>query len=144
MYHGLSLGGGYVFEPAPQVAVDVYGHGTWVSMAGKTVTDNLAHHIDFKRAESLRLVSGFRASYLADKDVRPYIGLALDWETMGRPAVYVDGYRANRANMSGASALMELGISRKHSTNLFIDIRAAGSVGQRKGIGGLAQIRYRF
>ncbi|MDR2861177.1 MAG: autotransporter outer membrane beta-barrel domain-containing protein, partial [Syntrophobacterales bacterium] len=144
MYYGASLGGGYVFEPAPKFAVDLYGHGTWVRLAARDADDNLGQHIEFRRADSLRLVSGFRAAYALKERVRPYAGLAVDWETMGRPDVYINGYRADRADFSGVSGLLELGVGIEEGDSIFIDIKAAGSVGKRSGIGGLIELKYKF
>ena len=144
MYHGASLGGGYVFEPTSKFAVDLYGHGTWISMGNRSVDDNLGQHIEFKKADSLRVISGLRTSYMATEQTRPYGGVAIDWETMGRPKAYIDGHLANRADLSGVSVLFELGIGSKVSDSIFIDAKAAGSVGQRRGGGGLIEARYQF
>jgi outer membrane autotransporter protein len=144
MYYGASLGGGYVFEPSPKLAVDLYGYGSWLSLAKKNVDDNLHEHIRFERADSLRFVSGFRASYSADKRLRPYAGVAFDWETMGRPRATIDGYQADRADISGASGLVELGINGQLDRNVFIDAKVSGVFGLRDGIGGMVEFRYRF
>ncbi|MCL1925517.1 MAG: hypothetical protein FWF95_00075 [Syntrophorhabdaceae bacterium] len=143
-YHGVSLGGGHVFEPAPRFTVDLYGYGMWVRMNDRNVTDSLGQRIEFEAAHSLRIVSGFRAGYEASERVRPYVGIAADWETMGKPNVSIDGYQANRADMSGFSALAEAGVGYKSGSNIFIDIKAAGSLGVRDGIGGMAEVKYRF
>ncbi|MDR2209784.1 MAG: hypothetical protein LBE22_12695 [Azoarcus sp.] len=144
MYYGASLGGGFVFEPAPKVAVDLYGHGTWTRLSGKSIEDNLAHRIEFKDADSLRFVAGFRASYAADERLRPYVGLAADWEALGKPKVYIDGYKADRADLSGLSGLIELGVNGKVGKSVFVDVKAAGSVGKRQGIGGMMEVKYEF
>ena len=124
----------------------------WISMvteAGspwqkRNANSGLGYAVHFERADSLRLVSGLRAAYKANQEMRPYVGLALDWEVLGRPEVRIDGYQADRADLSGLSGLLELGIGRKMSDRVFIDARAAGSVGQRRGIGGMLEIRYAF
>jgi outer membrane autotransporter protein len=144
LYYGSSLGGGYVFEPNEKVAVDLYGYGTWVHREGTDVDDNLGQHIEFEDADSFRLISGFRASYEQKENIRPYVGLAVDWETMGESEVRIDSHRTNEAELAGVSGLFELGVGIKTDDNSFLDVRFAGSAGQRDGLGGLMEVRYRF
>jgi hypothetical protein len=144
VYHGASLGGGYVFEPFPKFGVDLYGHGIWTSLAEKGVRDNLGQNIQFERADSLRFVSGFRASYMADERLRPYVGVAKDWEVLGRPKVHINNQAADSADFSGVSVLFELGLTPKIGNNLFVDMKGTGTVGKRRGLGGLLELRYEF
>jgi hypothetical protein len=58
--------------------------------------------------------------------------------------VRVDGYQADKADLSGVSGLMELGIGSKIADRVFVDARAAGTVGNRRGLGGMFEIRYAF
>jgi outer membrane autotransporter protein len=144
LYHGASLGGGYVLNPAEKISVDLYGHGIWISMRDREFDDSLGMRIEYKRANSLRLVAGLRAGYTATERVRPYAGLAVDYEALGKPQVRVDGYTMNRADMSGASALAELGVNIKAGDAWFVDLKGTGSVGKRTGAGCMAEVKYEF
>ena len=145
MYHGASVSAGYVFEPAANFMTDIYGRALWTSVAKREVRDSLGMTIQFERANSMRLISGFRTAFIAkDADIRPYFGMALDWETMGKPKVYVDSFKADRADISGLSGLIELGFNSRLDKGLFFDMKIAGSVGQRTGIGGMLELKYEF
>jgi outer membrane autotransporter protein len=143
-YYGASLGGGRVFEWGPKFLTDLYGHGIWTAQRGRDIQDSLGHRIEIDDIHSLRLVSGFRSSYMARDNLRPYLGLAADWETMSRPRVYVDGYQASPAKLTGLSGLVELGVGLKTGDRVFMDFKATGSAGKRRGLGGLMEIRYAF
>ena len=140
VYYGLSVGGGYVCKSKSGCAMDVYGRLIWTHFPEKIVCDR----ITYDGADSLRLVAGLRASYLATEKLRPYVGVALDWELLGRLDMTLDGLKADRTDISGLTGLLEAGINYNVSDNIFIDLRVAGSVGKREGIGGQLEIKYRF
>lgn len=144
MYYGGTLGAGYVFTNDEGFAVDLYSRAVWISMEEDEVVDSLGQEINYDKADSLRTIYGFSVGYMPNEYARYYIGAALDWEQMGEAGATIDGYKIEGEDMSGESALFEIGANWKAKKNVFIDLKAAGSTGMRDGYGGLIEFKYIF
>lgn len=143
-YHGVSVGGGYVFALNERSSVDVYGHGIWTHQGSDTVRDSLGQRISFEDVDSFRVVAGARLSHAVSEQTRLFAGLGLDWETDGKPGVRVDGYRADKADLSGVSGTGELGVVMQPRDNTFIELKLKGSAGERDSVGGALNARFQF
>lgn len=143
-YHGVSVGGGYVFALNERSSVDVYGHGIWTHQGSDTVRDSLGQRISFEDADSFRVVAGARLSHAVSEQTRLFAGLGLDWETDGKPGVRVDGYRADKADLSGVSGTGELGVVMQPRDNTFVELKLKGSAGERDSVGGALNARFQF
>ena len=144
LYYGTTLGGAYVFTPTESSTLELYSHGIWTRQLGSSVTDDINQRIDFHHADSLRLVAGGRFDFEAHEKVRPFAGIALDWETMGKPEVDIDGFRAKTADLSGASGVAELGMFITIRDGLGLNTKGTATVGKKEGFGGVVQLQYEF
>lgn len=78
-----------------------------------------------------------------DKKIRPFAGLTLDYEFKGKPEAYIDGHKADTADLSGISGIAEIGVSCRQK-NSSIDLALSGAMGKRQGYGITLNFRNRF
>ncbi len=146
-YYGASFGGGYVFELSEGVSMDVYSHGIWTHQKGNMLKDNLGQIIQFKNSNSFRILVGSRTYFaLSSEQIRPFAGLGMDWEIDGKPKVFVDGYQAHVAKLSGLSGMAEIGLSVYPNTKrpLSLEFGLQGFLGKRDGFAGELKAKYWF
>ena len=125
----------------------MYGHGVWTHQRGNTLNDNLGQTIRFENSNSYRILAGGRAYFgINSEQVRPFVGAGVDWEIDGKPKVFVDGYQAHVAKLSGVSGVAEIGLSiypnSKHPLSLEFGLQ--GFSGKRDGFAGDLKVRYWF
>ncbi|WP_236864088.1 autotransporter outer membrane beta-barrel domain-containing protein [Campylobacter devanensis] len=145
-YFGIHVGAGYEFKIYNQ-ALDIYAKYLYNNLAGDEIEIMHIPYV-FEAVESHRLITGSR--YKIDLDpkdsfkITPYAGAALDYEFKGSGDVYASGFAVDSPTLSGASAMLEAGLSIDGNRGFTIDIGAFGHLGKRQGINGIANLKFEF
>nr|WP_272887904.1 autotransporter outer membrane beta-barrel domain-containing protein [Campylobacter sp. P0109] len=145
-YFGVHMSAGYEFKRYNHT-VDLYAKYLYNNLAGDKI-DILDLPHDFKAVESHKLLTGARYKVdlapINNFKLSPYAGAALDYEFKGSGDVYASGFAVDSPTLSGASAMLEAGLSIDGNRGFTIDIGAFGHLGKRQGINGIANLKFEF
>ena len=150
-YHGLSFGGGHVWNLGGNSAVDLYGRYVWTRQAGDSAKVKIGGDnegtVKFSDVDSHRLRVGLRYSNAWSGSNRFYAGAAWEHEFDGEAgARIVDvGKIDDSPDLKGSTGIAEFGfVFNPDRKNLFIDLGIQGYGGKRSGVTGSAQLKYLF
>jgi hypothetical protein len=149
-YHGLSLGGGYIWKISDGARFDLYGRYVWTHQAGDSVsikTGEGNEAIKFLAADSHRVRFGGRYTQDWSKISQFYVGAAWEHEFDGKTEAKIpDGGAVDAPEMKGNTGMAEFGLvfSPTGNRNLSIDVGLQGYGGKRRGVTGSAQLKYVF
>lgn len=145
-YFGIHVGAGYEFKIYNQ-ALDIYAKYLYNNLAGDEI-EIMNTPYEFKAVESHKLITGARYKVdlapINNFKLSPYAGAALDYEFKGSGDVYASGFAVDSPTLSGASAMLEAGLSIDANKGFTVDIGAFGHLGKRQGINGLANVKFEF
>ena len=141
---GLSLGGGFVKQTAPNRSLETYQHLIYTLLGSDQVTDSIGQDIRFDSDNSLRLLAGARWTQEQQGKASFYAGAALDYEFRGKTGATINSNRADGANLKGLTGILELGFSAKQSETLTLDGALYGYVGKKEGLAGSLTLTKRF
>ncbi|WP_180383414.1 autotransporter outer membrane beta-barrel domain-containing protein [Campylobacter devanensis] len=145
-YFGIHVGAGYEFKIYNQ-ALDIYAKYLYNNLAGDEI-EIMNTPYEFKAVESHKLITGARYKVdlapINNFKLSPYAGAALDYEFKGSGDVYASGFAVDSPTLSGASAMLEAGLSIDGNRGFTIDIGAFGHLGKRQGINGIANLKFEF
>ncbi len=144
-YYGAHAGLGYLWQLGEKPLLDTYVKYLWTRQDSDSVTV-LGESVRFDAADSHRLRVGARLSVKATEAVTPYMGAAYEYEFDGKAGGNVRGYSIEAADLSGSTGMGELGLSVQPASALplYLDLGVQGYVGQRQGVSGSLQIKWRF
>ena len=145
-YFGVHVGAGYEFKIYNH-SLDIYAKYLYNNLAGDEI-DIMDIQYDFKAVESHKLLTGARYKvdlYPASNfKLSPYAGAALDYEFKGSGDVYTSGFAVDSPTLSGASAMLEAGLSIDANRCFSVDVGLFGHLGKREGINGIANLKFEF
>ena len=103
---------------------------------------------EFKAVESHKLITAARYKVdlapINNFKLSPYAGAALDYEFEGSGDVYAAGFAVDSPTLSGASAMLEAGLSIDGNRGFTVDVGLFGHLGKRQGINGIANVKFEF
>ena len=153
-YHGLSLGGGHVWNIGKDGAFDLYGRYLWTHQAGDSVTVRFSNgdtdRVKFSAVDSHRIRAGVRYSRSVGNANRFHVGVAWEHEFDGEANAKVitrEGpAKVEAPEMKGSTGIAEVGFvfTPFGNKNLSIDFGLQTYGGKRQGVTGSAQFRYLF
>ena len=147
-YHGLSFGGGHVWNVGTNSAFDLYGRYVWTHQAGDSVTlSGYDEDVKFSAVDSHRLRFGGRYSSKLGNTNSFYAGAAWEHEFDGEANAKVDGAgKIDAPEMKGSTGLAEFGFVfvPADNKNLSIDLGLQVYGGKRSGATGGAKLKYEF
>jgi hypothetical protein len=152
-YHGLSFGGGHVWNVGANGALDLYGRYVWTRQASDTanfVSPNFDEKVKFSAVDSHRTRLGVRYSTAWSGSNRFYAGAAWEHEFDGEASAKVVTKRGSAKidapEMKGSTGIVEFGLvfNPADNKNLSIDVGIQGYGGKRQGATGSAQLKYKF
>ena len=141
---GLSIGGGFVKETAPNRSLETYQHLIYTRLSSDRVTDSIGQDIRFDSDDSVRLLAGARWTLECQDKSSFYAGAAVDYEFRGKTGATIDGSRADGADLQGLTGILEMGFSAKQSETLTIDGAFYGYIGKKEGIIGSLTLSKKF
>lgn len=141
---GLSLGGGFVKETAPNRSLESYQHLVYTRLGSDRVTDSIGQDIRLEASDSLRLVAGVRRTVEREGKPSFYAGAALDYEFRGKTGATIDGDKADGANLKGLSGVVEVGFSAHQSDTLTLEGALYGYAGKKEGLAGSLTLSKKF
>ena len=133
-YWGATVVAAYVLALSEKSKMALFSQGIWTHQDQKKVTDGIGQQIDFNGAHSLRILAGTRLDFSIWNNVQPFVGLAVNWETSGKPEVNINGYKAKTAKLTGVSGVAELGLSAALTRQANVDLKGTGMFGKRDGL----------
>jgi hypothetical protein len=140
----MSLGAGHMVKTRQNQTVEYYGHIIYTGVGSDNVTDSIGQQISFAKSSSKCLLTGAKLNFSFDnKKPRAYIGAALDYEFDGQSYAYVNGTKAEAADLKGISGIIELGLNNGSKTNIF-DFGLKGYVGKKRGFGATVTLGKKF
>jgi hypothetical protein len=147
-YHGLSFGGGHVWNVGTNSAFDLYGRYVWTHQAGDSVTlSGYGEDVKFSAVDSHRLRFGGRYSSKLGNTNSFYAGAAWEHEFDGEANAKVVGAgKIDAPEMKGSTGLAEFGFVfvPADNKNLSIDLGLQVYGGKRSGATGGAKLKYEF
>lgn len=145
-YYGLHGGIGYVLNFDERNSVDIYGRYLWTRIDSETVNVG-RDRLRFDEADSSRIRIGARYTTVYNDQLKPYIGVAYEYEFDGEVAARAYGLKLNKPSLEGDTGIFEAGVTLKPISTidaLSVDVTGQGFVGQRQGGGGGLKIKYQF
>lgn len=148
MYYGGHLGLGYLQKIYDPLVLDIYSK-FFITQQGSDKTKMAGERYKFDEISSQRSRTGARLSHEAKRKSRrvfaPYLGAALDYEFDAEAAGTVQGRDIDKADITGATGMGELGFAYKSAKGSFsIDLGVQGYVGKRTGGSGSLQAKWEF
>jgi autotransporter-associated beta strand protein len=149
LYYGLHVGGGYVWSINDAHSVDFYSRVLWTHVNGDTVklTTNgqQGETLKFSAANSTRFKLGARYLWSPSASIKPYAGLAWEYEFSGKADVSANGNKIDAASIKGSSAVGEIGVAIHPEESAWsFDLGLTGYAGKRKGGNGFAKVSYQW
>ncbi len=145
MYYGAHAGLGYLWALGEKPLLDTYVKYLWTHQDSDNLTV-AGEPVRFDAVDSQRLRAGARLSVKVNEAVAPYIGAAYEYEFDGKAGGNVRGYAIDATDLSGSTGMGELGINVQPAATLplYLDLGVQGYVGQRQGVSGSLQVKWRF
>jgi predicted outer membrane repeat protein len=137
-YWGGHMGIGYITELAESLKLNSYMKYLYAAQNGEKAELPTGEEINFKRADSGKMVLGGRVSANAF-----YGGLAYEYEFSGAIDAEIAAMAVESPSLRGGSVMTEAGYGEDFGIWKF-DAGLQGYLGKRKGIGGGVKIGYRF
>ena len=144
-YYGAHIGAGYVRNIAGGGELDLYAKYLYARRGGDSVRLDSGDPVSFDYVNSHRLRVGGRYAWRAN-NLRPYVGLAWEYEFDGRANAAAYGYPIDAPDMEGDTGIVELGFTLTPSgtERLLIDLGVQAYTGQREGVSGNVKLEYMF
>lgn len=108
-YYGFHIGGGKEIELSPDDKVTIRGKLLWTETGDFSTTSKAAERLHFDSARSVRTHVGTQIDHRVTSEVKVYAGAAWEQELDGEVKGKLDGYRVDKPDFSGASAVFEVG-----------------------------------
>jgi autotransporter-associated beta strand protein len=145
-YYGFHLGAGYVFQIKDAYSLDLYGKYFFTRQEGDEARLSTGEILRFEDTDSSRIRAGLRFSYLANKIVTPYFGVAYERELKGKAKVSTNGLPIQVPSLSGTTGVGELGLLFTPSETLPIsfDLGVQGYTGKKEGVTGSLMVKLVF
>ena len=108
-YYGFHIGGGKEIELSPDDKVTIRGKLLWTEIGDFSTTSKADERLHFDSARSVRTHVGTQIDHRVTSEVKVYAGAAWEQELDGEVKGKLDGYRVDKPDFSGASAVFEVG-----------------------------------
>jgi outer membrane autotransporter protein len=145
-YYSAHLGVGYAFALSERSDLDVYVKGFYSNVAGDNVTAASGDELTFEDSTSVRARLGARWNKGFGAASQFYVGAAYEREFDGKAEASVGGEAIGIPELKGNTGIGELGVSFRSSAEsaFSFDLGVQGYVGDRKGVTGNLNLKYRF
>jgi len=145
-YYGMHAGTGYIWKVSDKATLDMYGKYFWTRLNGDSARLTTGQTVEFKDVDSHRLRVGGRYTRSMSETASPYIGAAYEREFDGKANATTGGRTINPLSIRGNTGIAEVGLTYKPTKyrHLTIEAGVQGYAGQREGVTGSFQMRYRF
>jgi outer membrane autotransporter protein len=144
-YWGAHGGIGYEHRIGKHSILDGYAKLIWTQQESKSVRTNYDEKLSFDQMDSIRSRIGARLIHTTEKGVRWWGGLAYEYEFDGETNASIDGMKIRHDNeMKGHTGMAEGGIEWAANKDWTMNASATGMLGQRRGLVGQLQARYKF
>ena len=142
----MHAGMGYIHNLNQQSSLDLYGKLFWTHLGSDSITTNLNGNLRLDSVDSIRARLGGRFNFTATELLKPYVGLAYEYEFDGKANGTHDGDVLRTVDMKGSSGVGEIGLTifPSQSVPVTLDLGMQGYVGKREGITGSLRLHYRF
>jgi hypothetical protein len=143
-YFGLNFAFGHIFNVNETTSIDLYAKYLWTHQAGADVRlpDDLV--VSFNDVNSHRIRGGIRVAIQATEFVKPYFGVAYEYEADGQAKATILGAPIEAPTLKGSTGIGEIGLSVYTGTPVNLDFGIQGYVGRRKGISGSIVLNFEF
>jgi outer membrane autotransporter protein len=142
IYFGLNIGAGYKYKISESLSVKGYGKYIFTNVGGGEADLASGEKYEFDAVMSNRIKAGIKGGYEISEKVKPYIGIAYDYEISGEINAKIGGVKIAAPTLNGGTIQGEAGVSVKAAENLNIDISAQIYTGAREGFAGLLKLKY--
>ena len=143
-YFGAQFGLGKVVTVKSGGLLDAYLKAFYTRQGSDRATTRAGEQLSFEAAHSFRMRIGARHSKSISQKASWYAGLAGEYEFAGKLGSQINGAAVEKTDMSGFSALLELGYTINVSDKWSVDLAAQGLAGKREGVGGSVNFSYKF
>lgn len=124
----------------------IYGSYSHSHVNGMSSTISTGEHYKFDSVDNGTFMLGYRLTTRTSKISRIYTGLAFQYQFNGSSSVNYRGYSTPKAEMKGATGILELGwqIRPNKSNPWSLDINLTGRFGLQKGFAASAGLKKSF
>jgi len=144
-YFGATLGNELKLYNCRNHAWDAYDTIYYAHVKGDKITDNLGQKIELKDVDSLRYRLGTRYGYsLVNAGLKPYVGIAGEYEFLGEAKAYIDGHKADTPSLKGFSTIIEAGATVFRFRNVTFDTNVERYFGTRENWTGNLRLQYNW
>jgi hypothetical protein len=143
-YFGLNVGFGHIFNITESVSLDLYAKYLWTHQDSEDIKLVSQQDLRFDDVDSQRVRAGLRLSFQPNEFVRPYFGVAYEYEADGKASATIAGVPIDVPELKGSTGIGEIGISVYTGTLVNLDFGVQGYVGQRKGVSGTVALNFQF
>ena len=124
----------------------IYGVYSHTHVNGMNTKISTGEHYSFDSVDNGTFMLGYRLTTRTSPISRLYTGLAFQYEFNGSTSATYRGYTTPKAELKGATGILELGwqIKAKKSNPWALDLNCTGRIGLHKGISASAGIKKSF
>ncbi|MDR0678917.1 MAG: hypothetical protein LBF24_01550 [Puniceicoccales bacterium] len=140
-YCGAQLGTSCGWTYDEKFPIDVFGKYFWTHLNGKKFADE---GISLEAIDSHRVRVGCHLSYVASRQLAPWIGGYYERELAGTAKGTVNGAEIQRPSLKGNRIAGEVGVACHPTPFTAIDLLLRGSAGTRDSISGSIRAHYEF
>ncbi|MDR1196261.1 MAG: autotransporter outer membrane beta-barrel domain-containing protein [Endomicrobium sp.] len=142
LYFGVNIGAGYKYKISEKLSVKGYGKYIFTNVGGGDADLSTGEKYEFDAVMSNRVKAGIKGAYKISEKIKPYIGIAYDYEVSGEINAKIDGAKIEAPTLNGGTFQGEAGASIKVIEKLNIDVSAQIYTGAREGFAGLFKLKY--